>query len=159
MYTLYTWMVFVHLVGVFGFLLAHGVSAAVAWRLRAEREPAALRTVLALSASTRTLMYASLALLLVGGIAAGAIGRWWGRAWLWAAVALLILVTLAALFLALTYFRRLRQCLAASESASDAPEARRSLEAVLASPAPLMLSLVGLAGLLAILWLMVFKPG
>jgi uncharacterized membrane protein len=156
---MYTWMVFVHLVGVFGFLLAHGVSAGVAWRLRTERDPAALRTLLALSASMRGLMYGSLALLLVGGIAAGLVGHWWGQVWIWASAALLILVAGAALFLALTYFRRLRHTLCEHERAPNSGTTTGSLHTLLASPAPLLLSIVGLAGLLAILWLMVFKPG
>jgi hypothetical protein len=156
---MYRWMVFVHLVGVFGFLLAHGVSAAVAWRLRVERDPAALRTVLALSASTRTLMYTSLALLLVGGVAAGLIGRWCGHIWIWAAVALLILVTGAAVFVAVTYFRTLRQRLTEHEAAPNGAVPASALHATLASPAPLVLSVLGLAGLLGILWLMVFNPG
>lgn len=161
--TWYTWMVFIHLVGVFGFLLAHGVSAAVAWRLRGyatgERDPVALRSMLALSASTRQLMYGSLALLLLGGIAAGLIGHWWGHAWIWAAVALLVIVTGAAIYLALTYFRRLRATLIAHEAAPKEPAQAESLLSVLASPAPVALSVVGFAGLLAILWLMVFRPG
>lgn len=159
---MYTWMVFVHLVGVFGFLLAHGVSAAVSWGLRRQHDPAALRTMLALSASMRPLMYSSLLLLLIGGIWAGVIGEWWGHAWIWASVGLLILVTLAAVSLAFTYFRRLRRSLAAYEAApagGEAGQAGSALRTMLASPAPVILTIVGLSGLAAILWLMVFKPG
>ena len=35
---MYSWIVFVHVLGVFGFLLAHGAAAVVAFRLRGERE-------------------------------------------------------------------------------------------------------------------------
>ena len=35
---MYSWLVFVHLVGVFGFLMSHGVATFVAFRVRAEKD-------------------------------------------------------------------------------------------------------------------------
>ena len=40
------WIVCIHVVGVFLFLIGHGVSAGVVWRLRTERDPVAVRTLL-----------------------------------------------------------------------------------------------------------------
>ena len=35
----YPWIVLAHVIGAFGFILAHGVSAFVAFRIRADRRP------------------------------------------------------------------------------------------------------------------------
>jgi len=68
---LYNWWVFIHIVGVLGFVLAHGVSTWVALAVRREREPERLRTLLDLSASAAMAFYVSTFLLLLGGVAAG----------------------------------------------------------------------------------------
>ena len=43
------WIVFIHIVAAFGFVLSHGVSAFVAFRIRAERDPARIGALLDLS--------------------------------------------------------------------------------------------------------------
>src|SRR6478609_7482514 len=43
---MYRWLVFLHVLAVFGFLLAHGTAIAVAFRLRREREVARIRVLL-----------------------------------------------------------------------------------------------------------------
>jgi hypothetical protein len=53
---MYSWLVFVHLLGVFGFLMSHGVAAFVAFRVRNEKDLIALRTLLALSGRSRAVM-------------------------------------------------------------------------------------------------------
>jgi hypothetical protein len=85
----YQWWVFVHIAGVFGLLVSHGVSIAVTFRLRAERDPARAVTLLEISSSTITAFYVSLAVLLLGGIAAAFDGGWWGYGWIWASLATL----------------------------------------------------------------------
>ena len=40
----HSWIVFIHVVGVILFLIGHGVSVFVAWRLRTERDVSAIRT-------------------------------------------------------------------------------------------------------------------
>ena len=43
------WFVFAHVLGIFGFLIFHGVSVGVLFRIRNERDPHALRALLDLS--------------------------------------------------------------------------------------------------------------
>lgn len=72
-----------HIMGAFGFVAAHGGTAAVALRLRREREPDRIRALLELSRSTRSVMYWSLLVLLVAGIANGFfVVRYPERGWL-----------------------------------------------------------------------------
>jgi hypothetical protein len=160
---MYRWIVFLHLVGVFGFLLAHGASAAVAFRLRRAVGLATVRALLALSRATNPLMYGSLALLLAGGIVAGFLGGWWGQGWIWAALGVLAAVTVAVVAIGVPHFRRLRKAVEGMPASVDgsqpsAPAANEVLAALLASQVPLVVAVVGIVGLIIILWLMALKP-
>ena len=74
---MYQWWVFIHIVGVVGFLLAHGVSVTVLFALRRERDPDRIRALLALSGQSTTAFYWSFLVLLGGGLAAAT----WGSAY------------------------------------------------------------------------------
>ncbi|HEX2149566.1 MAG TPA: hypothetical protein VHI31_05250, partial [Actinomycetota bacterium] len=67
---MYQWWVYLHLIGVFGFLISHGVSVAVTFRLRKERDPQKVQALLGLSSASLAGFYPSLALLVAGGVAA-----------------------------------------------------------------------------------------
>jgi formate hydrogenlyase subunit 3/multisubunit Na+/H+ antiporter MnhD subunit len=163
---MYQLWVFVHLVGVFGFLLAHGVAAAVALSLRRERDPQKVRALLELSSWTLGAFYVSTLVLLAGGITAGFLGHWWGEGWIWAALGVLVLMMGAMYGLASTYYRRVRQAVGLPASGraprpgeTAGPQVQTlELEPLLRSSRPLLSVWVGIAGLLLILWLMVFKP-
>src|SRR5919108_4072212 len=66
----YSFWVFLHLLGVFGFLTAHGVVVGVSFALQKERDPGRIRTLLELSGSSMLAFYVSLLVLLGGGFAA-----------------------------------------------------------------------------------------
>ncbi len=149
----YLFWKFWHITGAFGFLAAHGATAAVALRLRREREPVRIRALLELSRSTRTLMYVSLLVLLAGGIANGFVLHVWGQGWIWAALVLLIALIVIAFPLAVPYYRSVRL---AVRDGSGAPA--EQLAALLASPRPLVIAVVETAGIVVIVWLMIYKP-
>ena len=65
----YPWLVFLHVLGVFVFLLAPGVSAGVGFKLRREMDHARIGALLDLSASSYTMMAIGfLWILATGGI-------------------------------------------------------------------------------------------
>lgn len=68
--SLYNWIVFLHILGAFTFVLAHGVSAGVSLKLRGEREVPRVQTLLDLSNTATQGMYVGLVILLIGGITA-----------------------------------------------------------------------------------------
>ena len=153
----YRWWVFVHLIGVFGFLLAHGTSVAVMFRVRKERDREKIRELLQFSGSTVRIFYVSLVLLLAGGIGAALQNKYFWQRWITISIAVLVVVTLAMLFMARPYYRAIT---AATElRPSGVPRVSdEDLIQRLNSSRPVTVAWIGFAGLLAILWLMIFKP-
>ena len=152
------WFLFwklLHITGAFGFVAAHGASAAVAFRLRREREPLRIRALLELSRSTRSLMYWSLLVLLVAGIANGFfVVQYAERGWLWTALVLLAVLIAVAFPIAVPYYRRIRLAVDPDGPAATAEE----LAELLTSSRPLLVAWVETVGILVILWLMIYKP-
>jgi Predicted integral membrane protein (DUF2269) len=154
---MYQWMVFLHIAGVFVFLIAHGVSVGVAFRVRGERDPRRIMALLELSAWATGLMYAGILLLLTGGIIAGFMGDWWGGGWIWVSLGTLVLIMVAMYAMATGYYRRLRLVVGAMADGSHAVSEERLAEA-LEGPRAWILAVIGFGGLLFILYLMLFKP-
>jgi hypothetical protein len=147
------WWTYLHVAGAFGFLAAHGVAVAVAMGLRRERDPARCRAILDLSKTSRPWMYGSLLVLIAAGVVRGVQLHAWDRGWIWAALGLLMAMLVAAFPLAVPYYVRVRRAVA---EGADTPPGE--LEALLRSPRPLVILWVETAGLLVILWLMLFEP-
>lgn len=154
---MHRWWVFLHIAGAFGFLMAHGVSAYVTLRLPKERDPARVSQLLELSASSVGFMWNSIGLLLIGGIAAGFTGHFWGQGWIWAAIILLVVVMIAMYAMGTTWAKRLRTISSAMVGGTEAVS-RPQFEEILRSKRPYTIAAIGFVGLLAILWLMIFKP-
>ena len=153
---MHQWIVFGHILGALLFMLAHGASAAVVFRLRRERDPDAVRVLLGLSSMTIPVAYIGLLLLIGGGLWAGMSGGWFsaGAMWLWASIGLLVVI-LAAMYAMLTpAFKRLRETV----GDGSAPVDQAALDRALAAPGPMIGAGIGLLGVLLILWLMVLKP-
>jgi hypothetical protein len=151
---LYQWIVYVHILAVFAFLLAHGTATAITFKLRGERKIERIRALLDLSASMRVLGSVSLLVLIVAGIILGVMGNWWGHGWIWTALILLVLMSVAMGMLASRPLAQARQVLAASSTA----QVDQQLSTLLAAPNPVVLSVIGGVGIAIILWLMMFKP-
>lgn len=164
---LYPWIVFLHVTGVLFFFIAHGTSMAVGFRLKRERDPARVRALLDLSSWTLG-VWPSIAFIvgLVAGIAAGIMGGWFGQAWIWIAIALLVLVAGAMTPLVAARVNVLRTAAgtrAINPFSRKPPEALpiqddAELERLLAAWDPWPAAIMGFGGFVIILWLMFFKP-
>ncbi|HEX2180311.1 MAG TPA: DUF2269 family protein [Actinomycetota bacterium] len=154
---MYQWWVFLHLLGAFGFLVSHGVSVAVAFRIRSERDPKRVQALLGMSSASISAFYPSVAALLVGGVAGAFTADLWGYGWIWASIVLLLVVTAAMYAMARPAFRRLRFVTDALVDGSQAvsPE---EYDAALKAPRQMAVAWIGFVGLFLILYLMVFKP-
>jgi plastocyanin len=151
------WWVFLHVAGVFGFLMAHGVSVYVTLKLPRERDPGRVAQLLELSASSVGFMWNAIGVLLLGGIAAGFTGHFWGQAWIWVSIGVFVAVIAAMYAMATTWAKRLRTISAAMAEGTEAVS-QQQLEEILRSKRPYTIAAIGFVGLLVILWLMMFKP-
>ncbi len=162
--TLYPYIVLLHVAGAFLFVLGHGTSAMVSMRLRQERDPVRVAALLDLSGASLGMMYAGIVVLLIGGVWAAFAGNWWGHAWLWISIGLLIVIMVAMYPLGTQYYGRVRNAVGvrkyndAKDAQPPTPATPAELAALLSSPRPFQLAAVGGVGLLLILWLMVVKP-
>jgi hypothetical protein len=153
----YSWWKFLHVAGVIAFVSFHGVSMTAALRVRKERDRVKIATMLQLSGSSLMGMYVSLLWLVVFGVVAGIQGGFWNDGWFWIAIGLLVLAVGEMSAVARPYYQRVKE--AVEVRPSGVP--RRSdeeLEEILRSPVALWNAVFGAAILLAIAWLMIFKP-
>lgn len=142
---MYRWLLLLHFAGLAMFLLAHGFSAAAALSLRADRPASENRLLLSLSQGSYNLMYGGLLLLVGTGVWMGFLGGWWGRAWLWVSIGVLLAVLIVMGALAGAY-----------RSARGAPD--EALAEAVSRTRPVTLTWTGAAALAALLFLMVLKP-
>jgi cytochrome bd-type quinol oxidase subunit 2 len=153
----YRWVLFLHIASVFVFLAAHGVSIVVLYRIRGERDRRRILDLITLSGETTIPMYVALAAIVVTGVLAGLKAQWFRYAWIWVAIVLLIVIVGLMTAIAKPYFNRVKA--ACEVRPSGVPRVSdQELGEILAAPTVGAISAIGIVGLLAILYLMVFKP-
>jgi hypothetical protein len=165
--TLRTWLVFLHVVSVLGFIAVHGISAGVTFKVRGERDRQRIAAYLELSNTYLNVMYVFLVGILLTGIAAGIVGGWWtsGRLWIWAALVTFVVVALAMYITPTPHFDALRHAVGLQTYndrrkgiAAPPPASDEEIGRLLASSRPLVGAIVGIIGILILAWLMMLKP-
>jgi len=163
----YSWLVFVHVGALLAFVMAHGVSVGVLFALRRGGSLERTRSLLDLSSSSFTAVYASVLVLLLSGIAAGIARSFFtsGRWWLW--VSLAIFFGIVVFMSWVRWVRMIDVRHAAGLQTPDdvkkgipAPEPgdEAAIVAAVERTLPWLVLAVGLGGLLVILVMMMFKP-
>jgi hypothetical protein len=161
---MYRWIVFLHIAAIFGFLLAHGSSAGVAFALRRERKPERLSALLHLSSSMLSVFYLALLVLLVAGIVAGFMGHWWRQGWIWLALGVLVAIVVGMWTIGNQHYHRVRKALGVGYMegmkfyGGVEPAPAEALDALLARGQPVLLAAIGYGGALVVAGLMWFKP-
>lgn len=161
---IYSVLIFLHVAGVFGFLLAHGASAAASFALFRERNLERAKAMLDLSSSTVGLMYASLLTAVLTGVILGILGGFWNKGWIWASLILLVLIWGAMDGLGSRAYAKIRKAVGLpyrtgfKDNPAEPPASAAEIDAVLGSAKPMVLAGMGVVGLLIILGLMYFKP-
>jgi uncharacterized membrane protein len=159
-----TWFKLIHVVGAFLFVAGHGVSMAVAFRLRQERDGGRMLALLDLSASSLNLATAGLLIVLIAGIVGGIDGGYFGRAWIWLSLVLLIVVSVLMTPIIGLHFAQIRRGLGQRTrnlkpaDPDPVPLPFDEVAMLAASRRPESAALVGGTGFLVIVWLMTFKP-
>ena len=145
--TLYLWLKFFHLAGLVVFLFAHGVSGGASLALRGA-VTANTRPLLRLSQQSAMLSTPALLVILITGVWMAFAASWWGRVWPSASVVVFLAVTGAMFYVARPYYL--------ARDAAGGPD--DALAERLSRTRPALALWVGLAGLVVLLGLMVFKP-
>jgi hypothetical protein len=142
---MYRWIVFIHIASVLGLLLVHPVT--VAFHLKQERDDTRIRELLEVSEAASTLRWVFFGLTLVSGVVLGFLGSWWSSAWIWAALAIFVLIGVVMNL----YGGRMIDRIADTRDNAE-------MERLLSRFRPWILAVTGTGGLLVILYLMLFKP-
>jgi len=162
MFWIHRVVLFVHVLFAFLYMLSHGTSVAVSLRLRKETNLDRLRVLLDLSWSTLGAGYQLLLVSLLAGIALGFMGHWWRARWIWASIAILVALVAFMMRVAAGHFHEVRRAVGqpAVGERPDPPVAAPPDEVarVVAAGRPGLVIALGIAGLSAIVWMMLFKP-
>lgn len=144
----YNTVVFLHVVSVFAFLLAHGVSVSVAFALKRKPDSQKIRALLDLSAASYPMMLSTLLLSIVFGIIAGFQGRWWMFGWIWVSILLLIVIIVWMTILGSNIFGEARQAAGLEYRRqgrpfpAEPPKSNEEIHAVLKKINPILLTAV-----------------
>jgi len=154
----YQWILLLHIVSVLALLGTHGTSMVVLYRIRAERDRKKIFDLISLSGETTIPMYVSIGAIVVTGILLGVKLRVFSHWWVWLAIVLLVAIVGLMTAIAKPYFKRVKA--ACEVRPSGVPRVSdEELGDILRSPSAHVITAIGVIGLVAILYLMVFQPG
>src|SRR5213592_4203785 len=142
---MYQWIVFIHVASVLGLLIVHPVT--VAFHLKEERDDTRIRELLEVSEAASTLRWVFFGLTIATGVVLGSMGGFWGTAWIWAALAIFVLIGVVMNVYGGRTIDRI------ADTKDDA-----EMERLLTRFRPAILAVTGAGGLLIVLYLMIFKP-
>lgn len=145
---LYRWFVFAHLAGLVLCSISHGASVFMSFRVRAERDPVAVASLLRLGQLAIGPMYIRLVLLIIGGLGAAAGANLWSQLWIIASIVVFIVVPVVMWSVASPYHGNLRKAIAEVGSDGRPTIERGAVAKMLETRRPEILAAVGTVGLL-----------
>lgn len=154
---MYSWFVVLHLAGLAVFVMGHGVSAFMAFRIRGGRDRSFVWELLELSQRANRVAYLGLLLLAVGGIGAAAQAGSLTSLWVVATTVVLIVVLVAMFALGAGFYYPIRDRISKPKDAAP-PLDGDELAAALDNHRPDILATIGFVGLFVMIALMVLKP-
>lgn len=153
---MYAWLVVIHLLGLLAFLVTHGVSMWVAFRIRGERNREVIAALLDLSVQAARATYLGLALLALGGLGAAWSAGLLAAPWNLASYVVVVVVLVAMFAIAAPYYHGLRAAIAGTPDSPALDDA--ALVARLQTRRPELLATIGGVGLVVLVVLMTVKP-
>jgi hypothetical protein len=150
------WLLFLHIASVLALLATHGVSMAVLYAIRRERDRSRIMSLVQLSGQSVIPMYVSIVAIVVFGVLLASRLHLWGRTWIWLSIVVLIATIVLMGITARPYFARVKE--ACQLRPSGVPRiSDEELGDVLRSARAHVISAIGVIGLLTILYMMVFQ--
>ena len=158
---MYNWLVFLHVLFAFLFMLAHGVHAAAMLKFRGEPDPERSLTffnIVPQLTLIRVLMFA----MGIFGLAAAFITPWWKQGWPWASLVIFFIISWIMYQYGSRYYILIEgaanHLIEAKKTDTNLPAAQKGYDDARNAPHAMIVSIVGIVGLAVILWLMRFKP-
>jgi|GEM_PF-1765344 hypothetical protein len=157
---MYVWVVYLHIVVIFIFLIQHAAEIWVSFKLREQKEPEGIFAIYAFMPNNNVRnLRITYSLIIITGITAGFITPWWRQGWMWTALGVMIVIWIIMKRVSSIYLYAVdaiaEHALKNREDASAIDKFRSDLKA---RREPEILSAFSLLGGLIILWLMMFKP-
>lgn len=165
MSSLYRWIEFLHVVAGITFMVSHGASIAISFRIKKEQEMNKIKTMLDLSGTMWVAMMLSLLVTLIAGIIMGFMLKWWSQWWIWISIILLLVIMIWMFQIGQSTYHPIRRAMGmpylarGREMPAEEPAPEEERKALIArSMNPYIMLLVGYGGYVVIIWLMMFKP-
>ena len=162
--SVYRLIVFLHVISALLFVMAHGISAMMMFMLSRERKYENICNFLDISKWAMMPAMRSLEGVLVTGIVLTIWAKWWMMGWIWASLALFVVIGVVMGKYASGYMNRVRKAMG-MVSARDIkkgirpePAPQEVLMQILREGKPKLVASVGLGGLAMVTMLMVTKP-
>ncbi|HEX9332472.1 MAG TPA: hypothetical protein VF896_11315 [Anaerolineales bacterium] len=158
------WLVFVHVLAVITFFLAHGTSAAMTFQIRKETEFARIRALLDLSWSTMILMGVSFLIMGLTGLILPFMIHIWNRGYIWLSIVLMLFVFIYMAMFNETHYKELRRLVGLpymkgnKNLPAEPPASSEEVSALLKRTSASSMVVVGYIIPAIVLWLMIFKP-
>jgi uncharacterized membrane protein len=158
------WLIFLHVLSALTFFLAHGTSAAMAFKLRRERDIARIRAMLDMSDSTIELMFLSFLGIGLTGVALLFFRGTWNRGWVWISISLMIFVFTWMVWMNERQYKSLRKLVGlpyrqgSREYPAEPPASAEEIATQLKKISLVSLVIVGYGIPAFVLWLMIFQP-
>ena len=111
MNSLYEWIRFLHMVAAITFMVSHGTSIAISFRLKKEEDVERIKTMLDISGSMWIAMILSLLVAGIAGIVLGFMLSWWSQWWIWVSIVLLVVITIWMFQVGQSTYHQLRKTL------------------------------------------------
>lgn len=158
---MYQWIVFLHVFFALVFMLAHGVSAAAMLSFRKEPDPERSLTFFNI-VPNQTRIRILTVLMGISGFIAAFLTIWWRQGWVWASFGVFLIISFVMNKYGGGYFGLIEGAAArlieARKTNTNVEVALKEFDEARNARHPMVVSVVGIAGLAIILWLMRFKP-
>lgn len=158
---MYNWLVFLHILFAFLFMLGHGAHAAAMLKFRGEPDPEKSLTFFSNVPDIKFVRYLTIAMG-VFGIAAAFITPWWKQGWPWASAVIFAIISWVMYKYGAGYYgiisNAANRLIEAKKTDTNLAAAQKEYDETRNAPHAMIVSVVGIVGLAMILWLMRFKP-
>ena len=158
---MYNWLVLLHILFAFLFMLGHGAHVAAMLKFRGEPDPERSKTFFSNVPDIKYVRYFTVAMG-VFGFAAAFVTPWWKAGWPWISLVVFLIIWWVMYRYGGGYYGIISNAathlIEAKKTNTNLSAAQKEYDDARNSPQAMIVATVGIVGLAIILWLMRFKP-